>query len=218
MLDPQKLASDFAHAIVAADAHGPTALSLRSGMPYQPGIGPHTEAVTLSLVAQELRLLDPNCYDEIVENVPYPNLPRQKCDWSIRAGQQTWFIEAKMMRLMGDNGKPNDNILTHILSPYPQQRSALTDCLKLKESGFNGKLGILIYGYSYQGYPLEPVIRAFEILARETCQLSPRAEASFSGLMHPVHREGTTYVWELPIQRGQKVASALDKLYDLEIF
>ena len=111
--------------------------------------------------------------------------------------QRTWFIEAKMMRLMGDNGKPNDNILTHILSPYPQQRSALTDCLKLKESGFNGKLAILIYGYSYQGYPLEPVIHAFEILAQEGCQLSPRAEASFSGLMHPVHREGATYVWEL---------------------
>ena len=133
MLDPQKLATDFARAIVAADARGPTAPSIRSGVPYKSGIGPHTEAVTLSLVAHELRLLDPDCYDEIVENVPYPDLPRQKCDWSLRARQQTWFIEAKMMRLMGDNGKPNDNILTHILSPYPQQRSALTDCLKLKE-------------------------------------------------------------------------------------
>jgi hypothetical protein len=192
MLDIQKLASDFAHAIVAADAHRPTALSHRSGVPYQSGIGPHTEAATLSLVAQELRLLDLNCYDQITENVPYPNLPRQKCDWSIRVEQQTWFIEAKMMRLMGDNGKPNDNILTHILSPYPQQRSALTDCWKLKESGFDGQLGVLIYGYSYQGYPLEPVIHAFEVLAGETCRLSPRAESSFFGLTHPVHREGTT--------------------------
>ena len=40
-----------------------------------------------------------------------------------------------MMRLMGDNGKPNDNILTHILSPYPAQRSAITDCRKLAASG-----------------------------------------------------------------------------------
>jgi hypothetical protein len=199
MLDIQKLASDFAHAIVAADAHRPTALSHRTGATYQSGIGPHTEAATLSLVAQELKLLQHSCYDQIVENVPYPQMPRQKCDWSIRAGQQTWFIEAKMMRLMGDNGKPNDNILTHILSPYPQQRSALTDCWKLKESGFNGRLGILIYGYSYQGYPLEPVIGAFEVLAREKCRLSPHAKASFSGLIHPVHREGTVYLWELLI-------------------
>jgi hypothetical protein len=197
LLDTRKLASDFSRAIAAADARRPTALSHRSGVPFQTGIGPHTEAATLSLVAQELKLLDQNCYSQIVESVPYPNLPRQKCDWSILAGQQTWFVEGKMMRLMGDNGKPNDNILTHILSPYPQQRSALTDCLKLKDSGFNGRLGILIYGYSYQGYPLEPVIRAFEVLAQERCRLSPRAEASFSGLMHPVRRAGATYVWEL---------------------
>jgi hypothetical protein len=102
-----------------------------------------------------------------------------------------------MMRLMGDNGKANDNILTHILSPYPQQRSALTDCSKLKDSGFNGRLGILIYGYSYQGYPLEPVIHAFELLAQDRCRLSPHAEANFSGLIHPVHHEGAIYVWEL---------------------
>ena len=30
------------------------------------------------------------------------------------------------LRLKGDNGKPNDNMLMHILSPYPQHRSALT--------------------------------------------------------------------------------------------
>ncbi len=36
-----------------------------------------------------------------------------------------------MLRLMGDNGKANDNMLMHILSPYPSHRSALTDCEKL---------------------------------------------------------------------------------------
>jgi hypothetical protein len=90
----QQFASDFARAIVAADAHRPTALGHRSGVPYQSGIGPHTESATLSLVAQELKLLDQNCYGQIIQNVAYPNLPRQKCDWSIKAGQQTWFIEA----------------------------------------------------------------------------------------------------------------------------
>ena len=80
LFDLQKFASDFARAIVAADARHPTALSHRSGVPYQSGIGPHTEAATLGLVAKELRMLDPNCYGQITENVPYPNLPRQKCD------------------------------------------------------------------------------------------------------------------------------------------
>jgi hypothetical protein len=31
-----------------------------------------------------------------------------------------WAIEVKMLRLMGDNHKPNDNMLMHILSPYPR--------------------------------------------------------------------------------------------------
>jgi hypothetical protein len=35
-------------------------------------------------------------------------------------------------RILGDNGKLNDNMLMHILSPYPQHRSAVTDCNKLR--------------------------------------------------------------------------------------
>jgi hypothetical protein len=35
------------------------------------------------------------------------------------------------------------------------------------------------------------------MLAQERCQLSARAEAMFSGLIHPVHNEGAIYIWEL---------------------
>jgi hypothetical protein len=52
-----------------------------------------------------------------------------------------------MLRLMGDNGKPNDNMLMHIVSPYSSHRSALTDCQKLAASGFSESLAVLIYGY-----------------------------------------------------------------------
>jgi hypothetical protein len=127
-----------------------------------------------------------------------PNAPRQKCDWcwTLPTGGK-FYIEAKMMRLMGDNGKPNDNILCHILSPYPQQRSALTDCQKLAQAGFKGSLAILIYGYAYEGYPLEPVIRAFETLASEVVTLSSASVATFSGLVHPVHSRGAVYAWTI---------------------
>ena len=54
-----------------------------------------------------------------------------------------------MLRLMGDNGKPNDNMLMHILSPYPNNRSALTDCVKLLESGLPGRKAVVIYGFDY---------------------------------------------------------------------
>jgi hypothetical protein len=50
---------------------------------------------------------------------------------------------------MGDNGKPNDNMLMHILPPYPNDRSAVPDCVKLVKSGLNGRKAILIYGFDY---------------------------------------------------------------------
>ena len=47
---------------------------------------------------------------------------------------------------MGNNGKPNDNMLMHILSPYAAHRSALTDTEKLVNSGFSSTCIVLIYG------------------------------------------------------------------------
>jgi hypothetical protein len=64
--------------------------------------------------------------------ISYPGGTRQKCDVCVGvAPGWDWALEIKMLRLMGDNGKPNDNMLMHILSPYPADRSALTDCSKL---------------------------------------------------------------------------------------
>ena len=102
-----------------------------------------------------------------------------------------------MLRLMGDNSKPNDNMLMHILSPYPSHRSALTDCQKLAASGFSGSLAVLIYGYDYDALPMEPAVEAFEQLAAHRVRLGPRQAASFDGLIHPVHRRGGVFLWEV---------------------
>ena len=102
-----------------------------------------------------------------------------------------------MLRLMGDNGKPNDNMPMHILSPYPDDNSALTDCQRLAASGFSGSLAVLIYGYDYDARPMEPAIEAFEQLAMQRVRLGPRQVASFDGLIHPVHRRGGVFVWEV---------------------
>jgi len=148
-------------------------------------------------------LLSPFCqtsnvrYGSKADIQRYPSLQRQRCDLFIPDGSEQWFIEVKMMRLMGDNGKKNDNILMHILSPYPKDRSALTDCDKLLESGFGGHKAVLIYGYDYAGWPLETAMAAFEILAESRTQLGPRSFAAFSGLVHPVHQCGGVYAWEV---------------------
>ena len=165
---------------------------------YRPGLGPHTEVQTVALVMAELARTHPAKYGAVQTGVRYPNAPRQKCDLLISPNEcQSWAIQVKMLRFMGDNGKPNDNMLMHILSPYPKHRSALTDCQKLVGSGFEPPYAVLIYGYDYRDWPMEPAMEAFEQLARYRVQLGPRHFASFDGLIHPVHQRGGVFVWEI---------------------
>jgi hypothetical protein len=82
--------------------------------------------------------------------VPYLSGPRQKCDLCFGGGSAwEWSVEIKMLRVMGDNGKSNDNMLMHILTPYPVNRSAITDCKKLLQSELAGRKAILIFAYEY---------------------------------------------------------------------
>ena len=72
-----------------------------------------------------------------------------------------------MLRMFGDNGKLNDSMLMHVLSPYPARRSALTDCQKLVRSGLPGGKAIMVFGYDYDDWPMDPAIEAFETLASQ---------------------------------------------------
>lgn len=192
------LVADFARAIARVDAHRPIALNQRSKEPYQPGIGPHTESATITLVMNDLRASVPGQYSSFDTGVSYPNIKRQKCDLCLgTAPDWDWAVEVKLLRFLGDNGQPNDNMLMHILSPYPEHRSALTDCTKLLGSGLPGRKGILIYGFDSDGWPLAPAIDAFELLARTRVAMSPRSEAPFDQLVHPVHGRGHVFGWEI---------------------
>lgn len=194
-----QIVNDFAVAIKAADARRPQAVNVRSKEAFQPGIGPHSEAKTIELVAREMISGNPEVYsDRIATGVPYPDMPRQKCDLCLGIPPQwEWAIEVKMLRMLGDNGKLNDNILMHILSPYPEHRSALTDCEKLSASSLGKNTAILIYGYDHPDWPLTPAIDAFERLASARVYLGPRAAAEFGSLIHPVHSSGSVFAWAL---------------------
>lgn len=185
--------ADFGAQIERVDHAAP------QNLPYRPGIGPHTEKQAVRLIADALSAIKPETYGNRTHlEVPYPKLPRSRCDLCIGSPPH-WdlCVEIKMLRLMGDNGKPNDNMLMHILSPYPPHRSAVTDCRKLAESGLEARLGIVIFGYEYDGWPLSAAINAFESLAGQTVTLGERNEASFAGLIHPVHRHGRVFGWEI---------------------
>ena len=194
----RQLVDDFAQGLMEVDSKAPVAVSQRSGRPYSPGIGPHTEAQTINLVMSSLSSTRPDRYlGTYAEGVPYPK-SRQKCDLCF--GSPPLFdlaVEAKMIRLLGDNGKPNDNLVTHILSPYPAHRSSLTDGEKLLGSGLATQNAILMYAYDYDDWPSLPLVEAFEMLIRLRCELGTRLEANFTELMHPVHSRGTVYGWEI---------------------
>ena len=198
-LELSKFVRDLGESIRRIDARRLQASNMRTGEKYQPGIGPHPETQAVELMAAELMAFEPDTYaGRLGLGVPYPRSPRQKCDLCIgSAPRWDWCVEVKMLRLMGDNGKPNDNMLMHILSPYPKDRSALTDCRKLVESGFPGRKSVVIYGFDYPELPMDPAIEAFELLARAAVKLSVRAVSSYTGLVHPVHRAGRVFGWEV---------------------
>jgi hypothetical protein len=192
------LVRDFATGIAAVDATRPVWQS------YQPGIGPHSEDRTVELVLAELRQANPNIYGGARLRVPYPASPRQRCDLVVPAAGGDWHMEVKLLRLLGDNGKPNDNMLMHILSPYPQHRSAVTDCQKLLSSGFSGRLSILIYGYDYPKWPTDIALAAFERLASMSAVLSSRVMVAFQDLVHPIHQRGIVAGWEISSLAGRR--------------
>ena len=191
--DVKTIVRDFASGLRMADEKRPQAKS------YRPGIGPHTEKETIQLVVAALLAVPSSPYNGRVSlEVPYPNSSRAKCDVCLGLSPDwQWVIEIKMLRLMGDNGKPNDNMLMHILSPYPGHRSAVTDCEKLLTSGLRGRKAVVIYGYDYDSWPMDPAIEAFEVLARSRVSLSNPVVAEASGLAHPVHQRGRVFGWEI---------------------
>jgi len=193
----RRLVSELARAAERVDSRRPVARNQRSGAAFEAGLGPHSESATFQLVANDMQAAAPSWCLRVDSSIPYPNAPRQKCDLRIHTAEGAILIEAKLLRLKGDNGNPNDNMLMHILSPYPAHRSALTDCRKLAASGFTEPMAVVILGYSYPDLPLEPAIDAFETLARHVAKVGDRCEAPFSGLCHRVHSAGSVLAWEV---------------------
>jgi len=195
-----QMVADFAVALKAIDERRPQAKSQRSGRVFQPGIGPFAESKAVEMVLAEMGERNQERYGDYSLSVPYPLNRRTRCDLCIGiAPEWEWAIEVKLLRFLGDNGKRNDNILKHVLSPFYCDHSSLTDCGKLLDRGLAGRKGILIYGYECgeEEYSLDVALEAFELLARHWFLLGPRCEAPFTDLVHPVHASGRVFGWEV---------------------
>jgi hypothetical protein len=200
-MDLQKLVEDFTEALVTVDKSGV------QHKQYRPGIGPHSENEAVRLIAAEMKRTWPDRYPTYRLQMPYPNDARRKCDL-VLGSNQDWAIEVKLARFIGDKAGADDpQSIKRILSPFEIDHSALTDCSKLVTAGFSSQTHkvVLIYGFDdlrpdadeAREHHIARLIEAFEILANTRVTLGTRCEASFDELIHPVHRIGGVFAWEV---------------------
>jgi hypothetical protein len=157
-------------------------------------LGPHAEVRAIELILGQMKAAHPGRFLG-GEPVRYPT-GKQTCDMGLGSPLE-WAIEVKMARAYGDNGKPDDTWIKDLLSPYPDDHSALTDAHKLRDSAFSCRRAVLVYGFDYESKPLETILAALETLLRGQLSVGPRVQASFADLVHPVHQRGTVAAWEI---------------------
>ena len=142
-LDLNRITIDFARGLKIADSTMPQT-EVRTTV-YKPEIGPHTEAQTGAQVTDVLENAGPEPYEYWSRSGLYPDKFRQKCALCLgREPFWDWAVEIKLIRFLGDNGRLNDNMVKHLLSPYPKHNITLTDCEKLRDSGSLERKAILI--------------------------------------------------------------------------
>jgi len=186
-IEISQIVSDFAAAIRSIDARKPVGKTQR----FKPGVGPLTEFELTDLVVAELRCRG----DHYIScgSRGYPG-SRNNCDIVI---PHLWAIEIKLARPFGDNGKPAERWSENLLYPYPGNTSSVGDCLKLLESGFQERKGILVIGYEHVPVliPLEPAVRGFELIVEEIAHISlgERYTETVDGLVHPFHQRAYVY-------------------------
>jgi hypothetical protein len=191
----RQIVHDFAAGMEAADHRRPRASSSSTaGRLYQPGIGPFRETEAVALTLAEMRSVRGGVYANAGKR-RYP-ASRNECDLAV-GELPDWAIEVKMARLGRDNGDYEDTTTKKILSPYPDDRSAVTDCRKLASSGFGEQRAILIYGFEDPARPIMWLIEAFELIAARTVTLGPRVAAPLDDLVHPVFAAGHVWGWEI---------------------
>lgn len=192
--------NDFAAALRAADSE---AQHSKWGL----GIGPFEEPEAIRLVMPKLLSLDPKRYAGAIWTGPELRYPNSKKFADIKIpqpGLPGWVFEAKLFRPLGDEGDPQPKWVSTLLCPYvgPQFQGVLPDCVKLAGSGFPQDKALLLFAYFTDQCPFEPVLAAFELLARsvlpgEGLHLSEARRCEVTGLRHPHHPKAEIVAWQI---------------------
>ena len=187
-MELRQIVRDFASAMETADHCRPQATSGGSTKrQYQPGIGPFGEDDAVAMTVAQMQAANSAAYPNASKR-RYPS-SRQTCDLAL-GELPDWAIEVKCARVGRDNGTYEDAVIKKILSPYADDRSAISDCVKLARSGFAGRQAVLIYGFEDPSRPFSWLIDAFEAVAAQHVVLGARAEAPLRDLVHPIFASG----------------------------
>jgi len=140
------------------DAAAPTGkISQRTGAPYLPGLPALSETDARDLLVEVWARSAPSDFEplgHIETEVPYPGLPRARCDLLFSTSGWTrqtpeWAIELKRIQFVGDNGKNNDFNVQKMLSPYLKDRSLIHDIERMKAHPLASRHAVIGYAFSY---------------------------------------------------------------------
>lgn len=140
------------------DRSAPTGkVSPRTGSTYLPGVPALSETDFRDLLVRAWCTKYPEELSptgEIRTEVPYPKLPRARCDlvfststW--RSPRPEWAVELKRIQFVGDNGKNNDFNVQKMLSPYLKDRSLIHDIHRMRQHPLASKHAVIAYCFSY---------------------------------------------------------------------
>lgn len=198
MADLEQFVEDMAKAIEIKD-------SKVSHDKFQDGIGPFEEERQLDFLVEELESMG---YQDIKQEVKYPSSSK-KVDLIWKTHQ----IEAKLLRLRGDNGRLSQYMFRKIFSPF-KSNSLMGDAEKLLESDLGGQKVLLGIYYEREDESQEKL--NFENISQKIkndldfwhdTTVEEEHTASFEGLQHPVHKKGKVVLWELESTGSQWLRS-----------
>jgi hypothetical protein len=198
MADLGKFVEDMAKAIEIKDREV-------SHEKFQDGIGPFEEERQLDFLVEELKSKE---YQGIKQEVKYPSSSK-KVDLIWKSHQ----IEAKLLRLRGDNGRLSQYMFRKIFSPF-KSNSLIGDAEKLLESDLGGQKALLGIYYEREDEPQEKL--NFENISKKikkdlefwhSITVEEEYTASFESLRHPVHQKGRVVLFELEGIRSEWLRS-----------
>jgi len=148
----------IASLLPSVDSAAPTGkVSHRTGTPYLPGLPALSETDARDLLVAVWIRSAPSDFEpsgHIETEVPYPGLPRARCDllfstsgWASETPE--WAIELKRIQFVGDNGKNNDFNVQKMLSPYLKDRSLIHDIERMKTYPLASRHAVIGYAFSY---------------------------------------------------------------------